>query len=49
VIREADTEAAAATENIARKQLNPYEEARAVKAMLDKGTASGPAAHRSIR
>mgnify|MGYP001164787606 CR=1 FL=1 len=37
VIREADTEAAAATENITRKQLNPYEEARAVKAMLDKG------------
>ena len=37
VIREADTEAAAATENIARKQLNPYEEARAVKAMLETG------------
>jgi ParB family chromosome partitioning protein len=35
VIRAADTEAAAATENIARKQLNPYEEARAVKALSE--------------
>jgi hypothetical protein len=35
VIREADTEAAAATENITRKQLNPYEEARAVKSLSE--------------
>ena len=44
VIREADTEAAAATENITRKQLNPYEEARAVKAMLEKGLSEDGAA-----
>jgi ParB/RepB/Spo0J family partition protein len=44
VIREADTEAAAATENIARKQLNPYEEARAVNAMLETGLSEDGAA-----
>jgi ParB/RepB/Spo0J family partition protein len=32
--------AARATENIARKQLNPYEEAIAVKAMLDSGLSA---------
>jgi ParB/RepB/Spo0J family partition protein len=44
VIREADSEAAAASENIARKQLNPYEEARAVRAMLDTGLSEDGAA-----
>ena len=38
VVRDGGTEDAdRAVENIARKQLNPYEEARAVKAMLDRG------------
>jgi ParB/RepB/Spo0J family partition protein len=38
VVRDADTEEAdRAVENIARKQLNPYEEAKAVRAMLDHG------------
>lgn len=38
VIREADNEDAdRAVENIARKQLNPYEEAKAVSAMLARG------------
>src|SRR5215204_7284574 len=33
-----------AVENIARKQLNPYEEAKAVRAMLDRGlTETGTA------
>src|SRR4051794_22316007 len=33
-----------AVENITRKQLNPYEEARAVKAMLDRGLTDQGAA-----
>lgn len=38
VIRDAQTEDAdRAVENIARKQLNPYEEAKAVRAMLQRG------------
>ena len=38
VVRDANTEEAdRAVENIARKQLNPYEEAKAVRAMLDRG------------
>ena len=44
VIREADTEAAAATENITRKQLNAYEEAHAVRAMLADGLTEDGAA-----
>ncbi len=45
VIREADTEDAdRAVENIARKQLNPYEEARAVGAMLARGLSEDGAA-----
>ena len=40
----ADTAAARAAENIARKQLNAYEEAIAVKAMLDKGLTEQGAA-----
>ena len=44
VIRESGTDAAAATENIARKQLNPQEEANAVKAMLDRGLTEDGAA-----
>jgi ParB/RepB/Spo0J family partition protein len=45
VVREAETEDAdRAVENIARKQLNPYEEARAVKAMLDRGLTEDGAA-----
>ena len=37
VVRDADTEEAdRAVENITRKQLNPYEEAKAVRAMLDR-------------
>jgi ParB/RepB/Spo0J family partition protein len=37
VVRDADTEDAdRAVENITRKQLNPYEEAKAVRAMLDR-------------
>ena len=45
VVRDALTEDAdRAVENIARKQLNPYEEARAVKAMLDRGLTEDGAA-----
>jgi ParB/RepB/Spo0J family partition protein len=44
VIRESGTDAAAATENIARKQLNPQEEANAVKVMLDRGLTEDGAA-----
>jgi ParB/RepB/Spo0J family partition protein len=43
-IRESGTDAAAATENIARKQLNPQEEAAAVRAMLDRGLTEDGAA-----
>ncbi len=35
VIRESGSDAAAATENIARKQLNPQEEANAVRALSE--------------
>jgi ParB/RepB/Spo0J family partition protein len=45
VLREADSEDAdRAVENIARKQLNPYEEAKAVRAMLDRGFSEDGAA-----
>jgi ParB/RepB/Spo0J family partition protein len=45
VERDADSEAAdRAVENIARKDLNAYEEARAVKAMLDRGLTKAGAA-----
>lgn len=45
VVREVETEDAdRAVENIARKQLNPYEEARAVRAMLDRGLTEDGAA-----
>jgi ParB/RepB/Spo0J family partition protein len=45
VVRDAATEDAdRAVENITRKQLNPYEEARAVKAMLDRGLSEDGAA-----
>ncbi len=45
VIRDAATQDAdRAVENIARKQLSPYEEALAVKAMLAKGLTEGGAA-----
>jgi ParB/RepB/Spo0J family partition protein len=45
VVRDAETEDAdRAVENITRKQLNPYEEARAVKAMLDRGLTEDGAA-----
>jgi ParB/RepB/Spo0J family partition protein len=45
VERGADSEAAdRAVENIARKDLNPYEEARAVAAMLDRGLTEEGAA-----
>ncbi|MGH2948750.1 MAG: ParB/RepB/Spo0J family partition protein [Solirubrobacteraceae bacterium] len=45
VIRDADTEDAdRAVENITRKQLNPYEEAKAVHAMLDRGLTEDGAA-----
>ena len=45
VVRDAVTEDAdRAVENITRKQLNPYEEARAVKAMLDRGLTEDGAA-----
>src|SRR5215211_1267035 len=45
VIREAGTEDAdRAVENITRKQLNPYEEAKAVRAMLDRGLTETGAA-----
>ena len=45
MVRDAATEESdRAVENIARKQLNPHEEARAVRAMLDRGlTQSGAA------
>ena len=42
VVREADSQDAdRAVENITRKQLNPYEEAKAVRAMLDRGLTRG--------
>ena len=45
VVRDALTEDAdRAVENITRKQLNPYEEARAVKAMLNRGLTEDGAA-----
>ncbi len=45
VLRDADQEDAdRAVENIARKALSPYEEARAVKAMLDRGLSADGAA-----
>jgi hypothetical protein len=45
VVRDADTEDAdRAVENITRKQLNPYEEAKAVDAMLDRGLTEDGAA-----
>ncbi len=45
VLREAETEDAdRAVENITRKQLNPYEEARAVAAMLARGLSEDGAA-----
>jgi ParB/RepB/Spo0J family partition protein len=45
VVRDAQSEDAdRAVENIARKQLNPYEEARAVRAMLDRGLTEDGAA-----
>jgi ParB/RepB/Spo0J family partition protein len=45
VVRDRETEDAdRAVENITRKQLNPYEEARAVKAMLDRGLTDQGAA-----
>jgi ParB/RepB/Spo0J family partition protein len=45
VLRDAQTEDAdRAVENITRKQLNPYEEAKAVRAMLDGGLSEDGAA-----
>jgi len=45
VIRDVQTEDAdRAVENITRKQLNPYEEAKAVRAMLDRGLTEDGAA-----
>ena len=45
VIRDAVTEDAdSAVENIARKAFNPYEEAKAVRAMLDRGLTEDGAA-----
>lgn len=45
VVRDAETEDAdRAVENIARKQLNPYEEARAVRAMVERGLTEQGAA-----
>ena len=45
VVRDADTEDAdRAVENITRKQLNAYEEAKAVRAMLDRGLTEDGAA-----
>src|SRR3954466_4377445 len=45
VVRDAETEDAdRAVENIARKQLNAYEEAKAVRAMLDRGLTQDGAA-----
>lgn len=43
-VNEADIATARATENLARKQLNAYEEAVAVKAMLDRGLSEDGAA-----
>ena len=44
VVRDVDTEDAdRAVENITRKQLNPYEEAKAVRAMLDRPLTGRPA------
>jgi ParB family transcriptional regulator, chromosome partitioning protein len=45
VVRDAETEDTdRAVENITRKQLNPYEEAKAVRAMLDRGLTEDGAA-----
>lgn len=45
VVRDADTEAAdRAVENVTRKQLSPYDEAKAVRAMLDRGLTEDGAA-----
>jgi ParB/RepB/Spo0J family partition protein len=45
VIRDVETEAAdRAVENVTRKALNPYEEAKAVRAMLDRGLTEDGAA-----
>jgi ParB/RepB/Spo0J family partition protein len=45
VVRDVETEDAdRAVENITRKQLNPYEEAKAVKAMLARGLTEDGAA-----
>jgi ParB family transcriptional regulator, chromosome partitioning protein len=45
VVRDAETEDAdRAVENIARKQLNAYEEAKAVRAMLERGLTEDGAA-----
>ena len=45
VVRDGDTEEAdRAVENITRKQLNPYEEAKAVHAMLERGLSEEGAA-----
>src|SRR5215213_3715165 len=45
VVRDVDTEDAdRAVENITRKQLNPYEEAKAVHAMLNRGLTEDGAA-----
>jgi ParB family transcriptional regulator, chromosome partitioning protein len=45
VVRDAVTEDAdRAVENIARKALNPYEQAKAVRAMLDRGLTEDGAA-----
>src|SRR5919106_4927497 len=45
VVRDAETEDAdRAVENITRKQLNPYEEAQAVQAMLSRGLTEDGAA-----
>ena len=45
VVRDVQTEDAdRAVENITRKQLNPYEEAKAVRAMLDRGLTEDGAA-----
>ncbi len=45
VVRDAQTEETdRAVENITRKQLNPYEEAKAVCAMLERGLSEDGAA-----
>ncbi|HEX5926529.1 MAG TPA: hypothetical protein VFY45_22050, partial [Baekduia sp.] len=45
VIRDVETEAAdRAVENVTRKALNPYEEAKAVRAILDRGLTEDGAA-----